>query len=83
MQIESRWHPAGGLSALLTGSAHAAPIDGEPASNAAVFLFLLGVGAILLGLRNLRELRHKRLVPARRMHKSATDPNSRDSTAHG
>jgi len=50
---------------LATGSAHAAPIEGEMGSNAAVILVLLGVWALILGMRNLRELRHKRLAPER------------------
>jgi len=51
--------------ALAAGPIQAAPIEGEIGSNAAVLLMLLGLGALLMGMRNLRELRHKRLVPER------------------
>lgn len=55
-----------GLAACLgTGSAMAAPIEGEIGSNLASLLVLLGVWALVMGMRNLRELRHKRLTPQR------------------
>ena len=53
------------LPILLAGSANAAPIEGEMRSNLAALLLILGVGALLMGLRNLRDLRHKRLVTNR------------------
>ena len=51
---------------LTVGPASAAPIEGETASNAAVILVLLGVWALVMGIRNLRDLRYKRHVPDRR-----------------
>lgn len=60
----SRWLPA--LAGGYAVKAVAAPIEGELSSNAAALLMLLGLGALLMGLRNLRELRHKRLTPDRR-----------------
>ena len=56
-----RWVPA--FTGLTVGHSHAAPIEGEIASNAAALLVVLGVWAIAMGARNLRELRYKRLVP--------------------
>ena len=44
------------------GYGHAAPIEGELGSNAAALLVVLGVWALFMGMRNLRELRHKRLI---------------------
>ena len=55
------------------GVAHAAPIEGELGSNAAAVLVLLGVWALIMGMRNLRELRHKRLVLNRGKKGSAAD----------
>jgi hypothetical protein len=54
------------LAALPAQSAaQAAPIEGEVASNAAAILVLLGIWALIGGLRNLREMRHKRVKPLR------------------
>ena len=53
------------LAALLAGSANAAPIEGAMRSNLAALLLILGVGALLMSLRNLRDLRHKRLITNR------------------
>lgn len=47
------------------GAAQAAPIEGENASNAAAILVLLGIWALIGGLRNLRDMRHKRVRPLR------------------
>lgn len=47
------------------GVAQAAPIEGEGASNAAAILVLLGIWALIGGLRNLRDMRHKRVRPLR------------------
>ena len=54
------------LTALPFGLAYAAPVEGEQSSNIAALLVLLGIGALLMGLRNLREMRHKRLNHERR-----------------
>ncbi|MCB1723591.1 MAG: hypothetical protein KDJ39_07840 [Gammaproteobacteria bacterium] len=43
----------------------AAPADGEFGSHAAAVLVVLGLGALLMGMRNLRELRYKRPVRPR------------------
>lgn len=51
--------------ALFAGHANAAPIEGELGINAAALLVVLGVWALVMGLRNLRELRHKRMAPER------------------
>lgn len=47
------------------GVEQAAPIEGEGASNAAAILVLLGIWALIGGLRNLRDMRHKRVRPLR------------------
>ena len=59
------------LSLAAVNPVNAAPIDGEIGSNAAAVLMVLGIWALLMGMRNLRELRHKRLVPARQQRQSA------------
>lgn len=59
----SRWLPA--LAPLFAGRAHAATADGDFSLNAVVPLALLGVLAIGMGIRNLHELRYRRLVPGR------------------
>jgi hypothetical protein len=54
------------LAALPAQSvAQATPIEGEVASNAAAILVLLGIWALIGSLRNLREMRHKRVKPLR------------------
>lgn len=58
-----RWLPA--LATIGISETQAAPIEGEVASNAAALLAVLGVWAVGMGVRNLRELRYKRLVPER------------------
>ena len=79
MQSVSDWYRLSLFPALAVGPVHAAPIEGELGSNAAVLLVLLGLGALLMGMRNLRELRHKRLVPSRepenKHHLENPDPN--------
>lgn len=61
------------MAGLGAGHAHAVPIEGEFASHAAGLLVLLGVGALLLSVRNLHELRHKRLVPERHPRAGGAD----------
>ena len=60
------------LPGISMGFAHAAPIEGELGSNAAALLVLLGVWALFMGMRNLRELRHKRLV----LNRGAKNPKA-------
>ena len=80
MRNDSRGYDFAAVSTLTTGSALAAPIEGEMGSNAAALLLLLGVGALLMGARNLRELRHKRLALNRETGESdtpdTTEPDS-------
>jgi hypothetical protein len=62
-------------TALPLSLAHAAPVEGETFSNIAALLVLLGIGALLMGLRNLREMRHKRLDQAHRgLNRHIKDP---------
>lgn len=74
-----RWLPV--FPGMQIGQASAAPIEGEVGSNAAALLVLLGLWALFMGLRNLRELRHKRLLPERRFSggqaKRASDGTTR------
>ena len=65
------------LLALLTGTtialaeqADAAQESTEPAS---FFLLLLGLLAVLLGMRNLRTLRSQRMIPPRPRHRPEAD----------
>ncbi|MCB1790702.1 MAG: hypothetical protein KDJ27_15455 [Gammaproteobacteria bacterium] len=71
----SRRHPI--IIALVAVSALApalaAPVDGDLGSQAAGLLMLLGVAALLLGMRNLRELRNKRPVRPRRPRDTANE----------
>ena len=60
-------------SSLPWSQVMAAPIEGELGSHAAALLMLLGIGALLMGIRNLRELRHKRLLPGRQREARGAD----------
>ena len=62
-RIESIAHLAGLVTWSSAGPALAVSGDSESYVNAAVPLFVLGVLALLMGLRNLRALRHKPLAP--------------------
>jgi hypothetical protein len=65
MHNKPNWHWLSPLPGLAVGHVNAAPIEGSLGSNAAALLVLLGIGALLMGMRNLRKLRHKRLTPGR------------------
>lgn len=68
----------------LASHAEAAPIAGELGSNAASLLVILGIGALLMGMRNLRQLRHKRLVTGRHRHEpEETRPGDTESPTDG
>jgi hypothetical protein len=62
MQQTRAWRGLATLPILNTGQTFAAPIEGEAASNAAAILVLLGVWALLMSLRNLRHIRHRRIA---------------------
>ena len=83
MRLDSRAYKIAALSTLMTGSVLAAPIEGELGSNAAAVLLLLGVGALLMGVRNLRELRHKRLALHRDTPESDTTDTADPDTDNG
>lgn len=51
----------------------AVPVEGDLGNHAAALLVALGVSALFLGLRNLRELRHKRMVPPRAQQEAVED----------
>jgi len=51
-----------GPSQAFADSAGEADTSAEPAG---FFLMIIGLAALLLGMRNLRELRHKRMAPPR------------------
>lgn len=67
-------------ASLGIGHATAAPVDGEVGSNLASLLVLLGVWALFMGMRNLRELRHKRLTPQRQQRSDGKSPPTRADT---
>ena len=69
-----RWLPV--LTGMPIGQAGAAPIEGEVGSNAAALLVLLGLWALFMGLRNLRELRHKRILPGQRFSGGHAKPGN-------
>ena len=72
-----RWVPL--APGLAVNQASAAPIEGEIASNAAMLLILLGVWALFMGMRNLRELRYKRYARGRgQAPAAATTPAEED-----
>lgn len=50
------------LPSLVAGPTFAAPIDGSSATNAGALLVVFGVFAILIGVRDLRALRHKQTL---------------------
>jgi hypothetical protein len=52
-----QWLP--GLLGSVAGPTSANPVEGDFATNAGALLVILGVVAILLGIRNLRALRHR------------------------
>lgn len=52
----------GGVAPAVAQQADSAQNAAEPAG---FFLLVLGLAALLLGMRNLRELRHKRMMPPR------------------
>ncbi len=60
MHIDNKSPWAAALAMLFAQSVPAAPIEGELSSNAAALLVVLGVWALFMGMRNVRELRHKR-----------------------
>lgn len=62
-----------GTGGLATSPAYADPIEGEFAMNAAAVLVVLGVWALLMGVRNLRSLRYKHTVPPRRFSQNDSD----------
>jgi hypothetical protein len=66
------------LATTLAAPASATPIEGEFSLNAAALLFVLGVWALLMGLRNLRALRYRPMVPQRR--KEETGGHSAEET---
>ena len=56
------WRGLATLPGLTIGQTFAAPIEGETASNAAAILILAGVWALLMSLRSLRHIRHRRIT---------------------
>ena len=56
------------LAITLAAPVLATPVEGDFSINAAALLFVLGVWALLMGLRNLRALRYRPMIPQRRKH---------------
>lgn len=63
---------------LMSTSAVATAVEGEFGSSAAALLVVLGVWALLMGVRNLRSLRYKPMVPQRRSTPSDTEQTDDD-----
>ena len=59
------------IASALASPALATPVEGDFSINAAALLFVLGVWALLMGLRNLRALRYRPMVPRRRKDAAA------------
>jgi len=59
------------LDAMAEEAAARTDNQAEPAG---FFLMVLGLGALLLGMRNLRELRHKRMLPPRPRSRRPSPP---------
>ncbi len=59
------------IAAALASPALATPVEGDFSVNAAALLFVLGVWALLMGLRNLRALRYRPTIPRRRKEDEA------------
>ncbi len=62
MKKTRHWRGVAALTGLTIGQTSAAPIEGETASNAAAILILLGIWALLMSLRSLRHIRHRRMT---------------------
>ncbi len=66
--------PGGLLAGLATAApAHAAEVEGDLSVNAAALLVVLGIWALAMGVRNLRAMRYKPLVPQRRPQQDAPE----------
>lgn len=61
------------LGLTFTGSAFSAPAESTPAEPAGFLLLVLGLAALLLGLKSLRDLRHKRFLPPRAARRRKSD----------
>lgn len=72
-----KWLPA--IAGLATGQVQAAYADGDFAIDVALPLALLGVLAIVMGIRNLHELRYRRLVPGHRSRPRASGAREDDT----
>ncbi len=60
-----QWHWLFVCAGTPVGAAQAAPIEGSLFSNIAALLLVLGMGALLTGMRNLRQMRHRRIASGR------------------
>ena len=66
------------MAATLATPALASVIEGDFSTNAAALLFVLGVWALLMGLRNLRALRYRPTIP-RRPKNDAVEQTAEDA----
>ena len=78
------WPAAMAGPTVVVNQANAAPLEGDIGINAAALLVVLGVWAIIMGARNLRDLRHKRMAPDNRQRPSKypeeeIDPPEKDA----
>ena len=61
------------MANALAAPALATPIEGDFGINAAALLFVLGVWALLMGLRNLRALRYRPTIPQHRRREDESE----------
>ena len=78
------WSAAMAGPTVIANQANAAPLEGDIGINAAALLVVLGVWALIMGARNLRDLRHKRMAPDNRQRPSQysdeePDPPEKDA----
>lgn len=76
-------NPGQTASIALMATAPATPalasaVEGDFSVNAAALLFVLGVWALLMGLRNLRALRYRPMIPRPPKH-DTTEPTADDA----
>ncbi|MCB1800744.1 MAG: hypothetical protein KDI82_03555 [Gammaproteobacteria bacterium] len=73
MRIDTATRLLPTTAAFAATPALAVPIEGDLGNHAAALLVALGVSALFLSFRNLRDLRHKRIAPPRPQQDAASD----------
>ena len=73
MQLATLLRNLAGAGGIAATPAYADPIEGDFSMNAAAVLVVLGVWALLMGVRNLRSMRYKHTLPSRRSAPGESD----------